>query len=243
MITRILISPQAETTTTKSSISNQWTKLKKVWNGENCKCFGIERVLRVFLAIQAFFFPGLYFRYFLGSSNNICKKIVIETYVVGKFILSFFLLFKSPIFSFNIYIFLAIYFTLETILYVLSVIFLEDVHKQPQSFSRSLILIFINYFEITIWFAILYKNFGLLSAKELASPLKALYFSLATATTVGYGDITPLSTSDSCIIISMLQMIIMLIFVVLFFNKFVGSINSNSTPETNNDTSLSEHIN
>ncbi|MGL5366700.1 MAG: ion channel [Cetobacterium somerae] len=60
------------------------------------------------------------------------------------------------------------------------------------------------------------------------SPLQALYFSLATATTVGYGDITPLASSDPCIIFSMIQMAIMLIFVVLFFNKFVSSINEKS---------------
>lgn len=228
MLTKILISPQAKNTTTKSSISNQWTKFKGIWNGDKCECFGLERILRIFLVLQAFFFPGIYFRYLFGSRDNIWKKISIEFYVIGKLILSFFLLFKTPIFifNFNISIILAIYLTLETILYVLSVIFLEDVHQQPQSFSRSLILIFINYFEITIWFSILYINFDLKINEVALNPLKALYFSFTTATTVGYGDITPINSSNSCLIISILQMIIMLIFVVLFFNKFVGSINS-----------------
>lgn len=235
MLTRILISPKAKNTATKSSLSNQWTKFKDIWNGDKCECFGLERILRVFLAIQAFFFPGIYFRHLCGNRNNIWKKISIELYVLGKFILSIYLLFKPPIliFNLNLSIILSIYFTLETILYVLSVIFLEDVHQQPQSFSRSIILIFINYFEITIWFAVLYINFDLKINEVTLEPLKALYFSFATATNVGYGDITPLSSSNSCLIITMLQMFIMLIFVVLFFNKFVGSINSDKQKPSN----------
>lgn len=223
MLTKILISPQAEIKATKSSISNQWIKCKEIWNGNKCKCFGIERILRILLTVQAFFFLGLYWRHIFGSLNNRTKKIAIETYVVGKLVLSFFILFKVP--NTKIYTIFAIYFILETLLYVLSIIFLEDVHEKIQSFSRSLILIFINYFEITVWFAVLYRNFGLKFEEYTISPLKSLYFSLTTATTVGYGDITPLKTSDTCIIISMVQIAVMLIFIVLFFNKFVSSIN------------------
>lgn len=223
MITRLFVSPKAKNTDTENSYSNQFNKLKQIWSGDGCECIGVERFLRVLLAFQAFLFPGILFRYLFGSSGNHSKKLIIETYVIGKLFLSLFILFKAP--NTTLYTIFAIYFTLETLLYVLSVIFLEDVHKKVQSFSRSLILIFINYFEITVWFAILYRNFGLMFNENLISPLKALYFSLATATTVGYGDITPLRSSDSCIILSMVQMGIMLIFVVLFFNKFVGSIN------------------
>lgn len=223
MIFRFLISPRAEKKDTGNSLKTQWEKAKKIWNGETCKSIGIERLVRVFLVFQAFLFPGIYFRYLFGSSSNTAKKLAIEAYVCLKCLLGFLILFGVLNFNKRFNSCIAGYLIGETIFYVLSVIFLEDIHKKPQSFSRSLLLIFINYFEITIWFAVLYLNFGLEKNKIIVSPLKALYFSLTTATTVGYGDITP--NNDSCMIIGMLQMVIMLIFIVLFFNKFVGSIN------------------
>lgn len=223
MLFKIIVSPSAKKKETENSLKNQWNKAKNIWDGKTCETIGIERAIRVFLIFQAFLFPGIYFRYLFGSSSNTAKKLAIETYVCLKFLLGFIILFGVLNFSIKWTSCIAIYLIGETLFYVLSVIFLEDVHKKPQSFSRSLLLIFINYFEITVWFAVLYLKFGLEKNGVIVSSLKALYFSLTTATTVGYGDITP--NNNSCMIIAMIQMIIMLIFIVLFFNKFVGSIN------------------
>ena len=84
MITRFFISPKSENTATENSYSNQFNKLKQIWNGDGCKCIGIERFIRVFLAFQAFLFPGIHFRYLFGSSGNHSKKLIIEAYVIGK---------------------------------------------------------------------------------------------------------------------------------------------------------------
>lgn len=230
MITKLLIPPNLINETTKNSIETQKEKLKKIWIGENESAIGLERIIRLILVAQPFIFPGIYIRNYLDDNNSIHKKIYIEFYVIFKMFFALFILFifsEYKAFNINISSFLAIWLSLETILYVLSVIFLEDIHSKPQSFSRSLFLIFINYFEITVWYAVLYKIFQL---KPNIGSLEALYFSFTTATTVGFGDLTPYNSpldgyKNICMTLSMGQMIIMLIFVVLFFNKFVGSIN------------------
>lgn len=231
MISKLLIPPNLKNKNTNNSIITQIKKAKNIWEGQNEEAIGLERIIRLILVVQPFIFPGIYFRNILDNNNNLHKKIIIELYVILKLILGFYILFKFPmdhIVNINISSFLAVWLSLETIFYVLSVIFLEDIHSKSQSFSRSLFLIFINYFELTTWYAVLYKNFHLISNIK---PLEALYFSFTTATTVGFGDLTPYNSSvgiyrDICMILSMTQMIIMLIFVVLFFNKFVNSIDN-----------------
>lgn len=154
--------------------------------------------------------------------------MVIESYVMLKVVLGLFLLFKIKYFRFESG--LSIYFILETLFYLLSIIFLEGVHKKAVSFSRSLLLLFLNYLETVIYFAVIYKSYWYkneiienVSNSEIIKSLDALYFSFMTATTVGYGDIIPPNINIKMVCIA--QTIIMLIFAMLFFNKFVSSLN------------------
>ncbi len=65
----------------------------------------------------------------------------------------------------------------------------------PHSFNRSLLLLLWGYIEMIIAFAYLYRHFGLVRYADCGKPvtgvLEALYFSVVTITTLGYGDMRP----------------------------------------------------
>lgn len=67
----------------------------------------------------------------------------------------------------------------------------------PYSFNRSLIFLFVNYWQIVIGFAYLYLHFGRVCHSDCTNPITsawdALYFSVVTITTLGYGDMRPTS--------------------------------------------------
>ncbi|MCP4956955.1 Ion channel [Photobacterium aquimaris] len=77
------------------------------------------------------------------------------------------------------------YLLLETLLYLLDVIFLSDIYSPPISRKRSYLMLVINYIEVCLGFAVLYKATG--GVSELVSNFAAIYFSFITATTIGYG--------------------------------------------------------
>ncbi|MBA7674955.1 hypothetical protein ES703_83183 [subsurface metagenome] len=67
---------------------------------------------------------------------------------------------------------------------------------KPKSYERSFVLVLVNYFEMVVAFAYFYRHFGL-AGYSSGDPIKtvgeALYFSVVTITTLGYGDIEPVT--------------------------------------------------
>ncbi|MBN2128186.1 MAG: two pore domain potassium channel family protein [Sedimentisphaerales bacterium] len=93
-----------------------------------------------------------------------------------------------------------VYLIWGSIDYPLCIIFL-DRHKpgwKPQSYNRLLILLFVNYLQIIAGFAYLYLHVAKVVYSEcsnaLASAGDALYFSVVTITTLGFGDMRPLDS-------------------------------------------------
>ncbi len=90
----------------------------------------------------------------------------------------------------------------EMIVYLGNVIFFDERRKRKarQQYRvygprRSIILALMNYTEIVAWFALFYRNsWKLFRCDELCpnSFAGALYFSVVTITTLGYGDIAPI---------------------------------------------------
>jgi hypothetical protein len=66
----------------------------------------------------------------------------------------------------------------------------------PYSFNRSLLLLLWSYLEMVIGFAYMYRQFDIISYADctnlIATVREALYFSVVTITTLGYGDMRPL---------------------------------------------------
>jgi Ion channel len=76
----------------------------------------------------------------------------------------------------------------------------------------------LNYLELCFDFAIFYRGLGLIRNSNTATD--ALYFSFITASTVGYGDMSPISKSGRLLVI--LQCVCSLVFITLVFAKYVA---------------------
>ena len=99
------------------------------------------------------------------------------------------------------------------------------VSGMPVSINRSLILLLLNFLEIALCFSLLYLSsrsigqetpFGV---RFLMCPQQSFYFSIITITTLGYGDLRPMT--DCGRILTIFEVMIGLYFVVLIFSHFV----------------------
>ncbi|TNE69101.1 potassium channel protein [bacterium] len=207
------------------AIKNQIQNVKRIWNNEKYNDFGLERIIRLSLAISLFFFPGLYVRSFSGQFGLLARKIGVEIYVVFKLLL--------PLFFFQIgwtnHLWVAIIAAImatETVIYLATIIYLSNEFTSPISYRRSLTTLFFNYMEICLNFAIIYSycNYNIpdFFKNKLTSGLDAIYFSFVTSTTVGFGDIVVNKGFGQFLVI--IQSILFLVFVGLFINYFTSNV-------------------
>jgi hypothetical protein len=222
----------------RPAFKNQVLNVKRIWTNEHYNDFGIERLIRLTLAVLLFIFPGLYIRDIFGRFGLLSRKIGVEVYVILKLFL--------PIIFFELHwttnVFVAIisgYLAIETVIYLASLIFLSNEFTNPISYKRSLVTLFINYIEICLNYAVIYWycNFAIPNFfnEKLTDGIQAVYFSFVTSATVGYGDIFPKTAFGQYMVIS--QIIIFLIFIALFLNSVVSKIQDktdfNSKPTYN----------
>jgi hypothetical protein len=203
-----------------SSLKNQWLNFQKVWNNEKHDDIGIEKILRLLLVIIQFVFPGIYIRDYFGRKGSTWKNLAIEFYVLFKATLPLFF-FISGLYKNKIIIGLTIYFLIETVCYISTLIFVSDLFRKPHSYQRSVLLLFFNYIEIVLDFAIVYGGLNLLKDKA-SSITDVIYFSFVTSATIGYGDIYP--TCELGKILVILQSLIFLVFIILFLNFFTSKV-------------------
>ena len=91
------------------------------------------------------------------------------------------------------------------------------------SFNRSLIFILVNYCEILIGFAYLYKHLNLVGYSSCSTPItkgwEAIYFSAVTLTTLGFGDIVPINSFGRVLaaVEPVLGVIVVVVIIGLFF--------------------------
>jgi hypothetical protein len=101
------------------------------------------------------------------------------------------------------------------------------------SYRRSIVLALLLYVESIIWFAVLYRlgsaNFNA-SHLRLDSFLVALYYSVVTMTTVGYGDISPKGTMGVLIVTT--QALVGLFMTILVLARIISYI---PKPETEDE--------
>jgi len=155
--------------------------------------------------------------------NKRLKSEISEFYVVLWFVILIILLF-SPIKSKLFIYILTIYRLIDGINYRLAIVFVDRYQKKwgLRSLNRTIILLIINLFEIVLIFAILYIQTQSIGNKEqqlLCNPLDAIYFSLVTLTTLGYGDWIPINNLGEILIIA--QLIIAFIFTGLVISFFM----------------------
>jgi hypothetical protein len=228
----LIFSNLEETNIGHSILCNQCKRLKQIWHNKGdaeSNAIASERFLKLFLIAAQFTFPGIYIRAVFGKCGMLWKNVGIEFYVYIKIIIAFivlyFQLFRFTICGHHVFLCLTIYLTIETILYVATLIFCSDVFAKPRSYKRSIILVFLNYFEI----ATFYLAAGALKftdGTDVVKSLDAAYFSFITAVTIGYGDITPVAGDVVVKKLIIIQSIIFLVFGVIFLNFFVSNLSS-----------------
>jgi hypothetical protein len=226
----------------RPALKNQVYTFLRIWRNYDHHDFGIERLIRLFLAGIQFFTPGLYIKHAAGALGTTGSKIAVEFYVVVKMVFPLlgmsFGLGESKIAFALIAIFL-----FETIIYVTSLIFISDASKVSVQPRRSLSLLFVNFFEIIFDFAFMYMFF---SASELGffqRPIQgttdAIYFSFVTAATVGFGDIVPAAAFAKKLVI--LQITLTFVFVGLFLNFFSSLLHKAQNIETEQSYRKTRH--
>lgn len=208
--------PEHNLNETGSVLKKHQNDLKKVWNNEQHNDTGIERILRLFLLTIQFLFPGLYIRDFFRGFGMTYKNFAVEVYILAK------LAFPFACFFFDIQhslwvLGLALYFLAETITYVAVLVFVSDIGHETKSTNRAILLLLLNYLELTFNFSLLYAGFKLLNEKAITA-IDYFYFSFITSSTIGYGEIVPV-TQGGKILVSC-QSFLFLVFVVLFINYF-----------------------
>ena len=103
------------------------------------------------------------------------------------------------------------------------------INKNIYFYKRALILSFINVIEIIFWFSIFYQKFHYLFKSEyvcLNSFIGSIYFSVVTMTTLGYGDITPIT--DIAQIAIVIQSLIGIYFAIVIISSFISVISTSS---------------
>jgi hypothetical protein len=192
--------------------ADQVKYLKQVWNEQT---YGLERIVCIVLCLLQFLFPVLLIRDISGRWGVTGRRLAVETYTVFKFVFPLIVLWQGW-YSHRVIIFLVLYFLSDTLVHILHLIFLSNIHSAAVSYRRSLLLIFLHYAEVAFDFATIYMAFDLLNRPM--DVMSALYFSIVATTTVGFGDIAAKNSAGQMVV--MTQLMVCVVFIVVFINYF-----------------------
>lgn len=205
--------------------------IKAIWNNDHQDDNGIEKMVRLFLSSSQLLFPGIYIKYFAFKKGVEYEDLAVDFYVLLKVIFPLLIL-VNGLENNHFLIALLVYVLLETILYIPTLIFASDLFSKPRSYKRSMLLLFFNYMEIVFAYAVLYSCDSYLN-KPFINWFDAVYFSIMTSSSIGYGDFYPV-TSEGKFLVST-QALLFLFFVVLFLNFFSTKIKSKGYFEQENE--------
>ena len=221
--------PEYNTPLSHSAYRNLKNNFKRIWDNEKHNDVGFEKILRLFLVAVLFIFPGLHVRNYFGNKGLIYRNVAIEFYVLLKTLLPVFFL-VTGLYKYHVVVFISCYLMSETIVYVASLIFVSDMFVKPRSYRRNILMLFFNYLEISFNFAVIYAGFNLLNGQNL-SGVDYIYFSIVTSSTIGYGDLHPVTHLGKGIVC--VHAIMVLSFVVLFINFFGSKVETLHNEEEN----------
>jgi hypothetical protein len=196
--------------------------IQAIWNNDHHDDVGLEKILRLFLAFSQFLFLGTYIKEVFGKLGRAYADLSIELFVLLKAVLPVIVIYFG--WQDNTWLFyLVVWFLLETMLYVPTLIFASDLFSKPRSYRRSMLLLFINYLEIVFSFGVIYARGNYLN-KPFMHWFDAIYFSIVTSVTIGFSDFYPVAPMGKFLVSA--QSLFFLLFVVLFINFFSNKVES-----------------
>jgi hypothetical protein len=218
----ILGKPEVDHLPTDRALHKRIKNIKAIWNNEQHDDIGIEKILRLLLAVSQFVFIGTYIKQIFGKKGIAYQDLSVDVLVLLKVLFPLMIL-KYGLGA-NPFIFgILMWFMAETLLYVPTLIFASDIFSRPRSYRRSMLLLFFNYMEIILDFGVIYASGNYLN-KGFEYWFDACYFSFITSATIGYGDYFPVTQMGKFLVSS--QSVILFMFVVLFLNFFTNKAES-----------------
>jgi hypothetical protein len=205
--------------------------IRAIWNNDHQDDNGIEKIFRLFLSISQLLFPGIYVKTIASKIGYAYKDLAMDIYILLKVAFPLVILINHWQ-DYPILILILVYLILETILYIPTLIFASDLFARPRSYKRSMLLLFFNYLEVIIAFGVFY-SLGQNTNVPFAHWSDALYFSLMTSNTIGYGDYYPITTFGK--FLASVQAMFFLSFVILFLNFFSTKVKSKGYFDIDNE--------
>lgn len=198
------------------TIRRRVENIKAIWNNEFEEDAGLEKLVRLILAASQFLFPGMYIKHLFWRKGPLYQDLATEVFVLLKtaFPLAVLLLGYE---DHGLVIALVVWLVLETVLYIPTLIFASDTFGSPRSYRRSTLLLFLNYIEVVLSYAVIYKA-GQFLNQPLTDPVQALYFSAVTSSTIGFGDLFPVTRAGRLLVVS--ESLFYFSYIVLFINFF-----------------------
>lgn len=190
--------------------------IKGIWNNDHQDDSGIEKIVRLLLSSSQLLFPGIYIKQFAYNMGAAYDDIAMDLYVLTKVVFPFIILYNN-LHNSSFLMILMIYLLFETFFYIPTLIFASDSFSRPRSYRRSMLLLFFNYLEMILAFAVLY-TIGNQMNKPFNHWFEPIYFSIITSNSIGYGDYYP-TTLFGKILVSV-QSMFFLSFIILFLNFF-----------------------
>jgi hypothetical protein len=199
-----------------STIQRRKENLEAIWNNTFEEDAGLEKIVRLLLAASQFLFPGMYIKHLFWRKGPLYQDFAIEVFVVLK------TLFPLLVMGMGwegrpVAYYLVIWFMVETIMYIPTLIFASDTFASPRSFRRSKLLIFLNYLEVVFSFAMVH-----MAAQYMNQPFvqwtDAVYVSFMITSTIGFGEYYPVASMGKLVV--SLQSLFYLSYIALFISFF-----------------------
>ena len=130
-----LAKPEVDNKPVKGGIEKRIKNIRSIWHNEHQDDIGIEKMLRLFLAISQFLFLGIYIKHVFGKKGIGYQELAVDFFVLFKVVFPFALVYFD-VFDNNFVFALMIWFLLETMFYLATLVFASDIFSRPRSYRR-----------------------------------------------------------------------------------------------------------
>jgi hypothetical protein len=199
-----------------STLKRRWENVQHIWNNTYEEDAGLEKLVRLLLALSQFLFPGIYLKQLFWRGGPLHQDLATEVYVLLKTVFPVAVLWHGWWRSEEV-VALNLWLMAETLLYIPTMIFASDALPSPRSYRRSKLLIFINYLEVVFVFAVLYMA-GQYFNQPLTAWTDAIYLSFVVTSTIGFGEYFPVTGTGKLVVA--IQSLFYLSYIALFISFF-----------------------